>query len=97
MRKITYESKLKAVGEVLTERDRLAVIAEKYGMSSGYLSTLTNRVKRLLQPQGYAIDHMKSDGDEEEYARKDDVKASIREVEEKLNAIMQRVGLRPQV
>ena len=96
MRKITYESKLKAVGEVLTERARLAVIAEKYGMSSGYLSTLTNRVKRLLQPQGYAIDHVKRDGDEE-YADKEDIKDSIREMEEKLSAIMQRVGLRPEI
>ena len=49
--KISFEKKLQAVGEVLIGKDTLEVIAEKYGMSSSYLSTLANRAKRVILPQ----------------------------------------------
>jgi transposase-like protein len=49
--KISFEKKLQAVGEVLIGKETLEVIAERFGMSSSYLSTLANRAKRAILPQ----------------------------------------------
>lgn len=82
--RLDEQSKMAAVGEVLSGMDSLSSVARRYGISIGYLSILSSRARRAIESKSSLKQSLDNKNEELDI---NDLAERLQNLEQKFNSV----------